>query len=301
LKHKSKKPKRINSNINFGYAFGVMCLVVSVMFVTLYSRAKEPVPAISVQGAGQTQALKIEVPTRQIFKGERLANVPFTTIDWPATSDLSSFAKSRAQLSDKFANTNISPYMPVPINAVADASSEANVVVEGIPPGYRAVSVKVDVESSVEGWAQTGNFVDVIVLRQSPDPDLGIEAKVIAENVKILSAGSSAEQTHQGSSAVRPPSTVTLLATAEDALKIRTASTLGRLTFSLRGVGDEIPSPAVAMNQKMLLGGSRTLTEKQKDDYKGQARGPDGKLYVLDSDSKWVKDIKEITRAPKEH
>lgn len=69
---------------------------------------------------------------------------------------------------------------------------------------------------AVEGWAQTGNFVDVIVLRQSGDPDLGIEAKVIAENVKILSIVSTVEQLSQNANAVRPPPTVTLLVSAED-------------------------------------------------------------------------------------
>lgn len=300
MKQKGKRPKKIKTELNISSIFGVVCLLGSVLIVTLFSRPVRVAPTLSSELSMVPQAIKVEVPTRQVFKGERLSGVPFTTIDWPATSDLSTFARSRAQLSDKFASTSISAYMPVPINATTDSSTESNAVVDGIPPGYRAVSVKVDVESSVEGWAQTGNFVDVIVLRQSVDPELGIEAKVIAENVKILSAGSSVEQPNQGTNAARPPSTVTLLATAEDALKIRTASTLGKLTFSLRGVGDEVPSPAISMNQKLLLGGSQTFNENQHGDYKGQARGPDGKLYVLDSDSKWVKDIKEITRSARE-
>lgn len=300
MKNKAKRPKKIKTGLQFSSTVAVFSFLFIVLFATMFFRSGGSTVPNQVDPLLRAQSLKIEVPTRQIYRGERIASVPFTTIDWPATGDLSAFVRSRAQLSDKFASATISAYMPVPMNATTDSSADANAVVDGIPPGYRAVSVKVDVESSVEGWAQTGSFVDVIVLRQSTDPELGIEAKVIAENVKILSAGSSVEQANQGANAVRPPSTVTLLASAEDALKIRTASTLGKLTFSLRGMGDEIPSPAISMNQKLLLGGSKTVGEKHGEDYKGQARGPDGKLYVLDSDSKWVKDIKEITHVTKE-
>lgn len=297
---KTKKPRRIRSSRPFNALFGAGFLVLSIALLLVLLGSKESAKVDRADSLVNFHSIKIDVPSRQIYKGERLSEVPFTSVEWPSNSDISSFAQSRAQLSTKYAKSQLTAFSPVPLNATTDSSAEANAVVEGIPQGFRAISVKVDVESSVEGWAQTGNFVDVIVLRQSGDPELGIEAKVIAENVKILSTGSTVEQVGQSSNAVRPPPTVTLLVSAEDALKIRTASTLGKLTFSLRGLGDDSSVNAISMNQKTLLGENKTNYNKPKDLFKGQARGPDGKLYVLDSDSKWVKDIKELSSSTRE-
>jgi Flp pilus assembly protein CpaB len=146
----------------------------------------------------------------------------------------------------------------------------------------------------VEGWVRSGSFVDVILLKQEQSSRSGISAKIIAENVRILSAGRSTEPLNGQTSAPRAPATVTMLVSQANALKIKTAASVGKLTFSLRGIGDTEPAIARTVNQGELLDSAKNIIPK-KQAYKGRATGPDGKTYVLGADSQWVRTLEERT------
>jgi len=299
---KLSKPKKISSSVSpnkLPWVIAGASVLLSLVFAGLRLNV-DTVPANASQSL-QPQMIEIEVPSRPVSRGEQLKAVSFSKIQWPNSPDAARFVKSLAEVREYYANMPLAPFSPIQLSSLTKSSHEANAVVEGIPQGFRAITVKVDVESAVEGWAQTGAYVDVILMRQGIDPEAGIEAKVIAENVKILSAGASAESSNTQSKSTQAPATVTLLVSQEDALKVRTASTIGKLTFALRGLGDQSPTLTTNMNQKVLLGGARVLQGTGKDsNFKGSARGPDGNLYVLDADAKWVRqadmDKKEAAR-----
>lgn len=227
--------------------------------------------------------IMVPAPTRNIAKGERLAAVPFTTIKWPRSRISSEYLQSEDLHKEAVAALPLSKYLPVPLTSISQDLSDGNLVTERIPPGMRAITVRVDAEAAVEGWAQSGNFVDVIMVRQGKES--GLESKVIAENIKILSAGRSAEPALNDQASPQPPSTVTLLVNQEDALKIKTASTLGKLTFALRGSGDQSPTTAIRLDQRTLLGAGKATTQI----ITGVARGPNGQMYTLGNSSRWVK------------
>jgi Flp pilus assembly protein CpaB len=292
MKRNIKKPRKIHSFSRSAmlpwYLLGIV-LLLFILFVGVRLQVDSSQAVASVQN--EVVMVSLDVPSRQVKKGEALNQVPFTTIQWPGSSAAGKFIVSKESYKDFYAATILPAFSPVSISSISQTPLDINVVAGGIPSGYRAITVKVDVESAVEGWAQTGNFVDVILMKQSKDPELGIEAKVIAENVKILSAGASAEIPGGGVKNTQAPPTVTLLVSQEDALKVRTAATIGKLTFALRGIGDESPTLAVHMSQKNLLGGSRSLTlDKVKERIKGKAKGPDGSIYILDSNSEWIEE-----------
>jgi len=294
-KKKVNRPKKVTS-----YSFNAVlpwaiCGVV-ILFAIVFTGVRLQVNSSNANALPQNSLemmVQLEVPSRPIAQGEQLKTIPFTKVQWPNSPEVARFMKFASEYREHYAKTALLAFSPVPISSLANSAKDANAVVEGIPSGYRAITVKVDVESAVEGWAQAGNYVDVIVMRQSSDPELGIEAKVIAENVKILSAGASVESATGSSKNAMTPPTVTLLVSQEDALKVRTAVNIGKLTFALRGLGDESPTLAVNMNQKTLLGGARSLQVSKREGFKGSARGPDGHLYVLDEEARWVKSISE--------
>ena len=153
------------------------------------------------------------------------------------------------------------------------------------------IGENVDAESAVEGWARSGSFVDVILLRMTDNTRKGLEAKIIAENVKILSANRSTEPIGGSTTAPRAPTTVTILATQEDALTIKTAASIGKLTFALRGRDDQSPTLVTTMNQQRLLGQSRDVSN-QVSSLKGFAKAPDGRVFVLGGDAKWIRSKK---------
>lgn len=104
---------------------------------------------------------------------------------------------------------------------------------------------------------------------------------------RFLSAGSSAQPLASRESAPKAPGTVTLLVDQEDGLKIATASGLGKISFALRGEGDNGPAYTRTVDQRRILGGV-AQPESKKERFAGKARGPDGRVYLLKQDSEWI-------------
>lgn len=233
------------------------------------------------------QHSKFPVPTRAVAKGERLSGVPFVFQEFEEDFAPQEPLRDLQNASDLYAATSLSAYTPIIRRALSEKPLDRNVVVERIPEGMRAITVKVDVESAVEGWARSGNSVDVILIESNPREGSPFRSTIIAENVTILSAESSALPLDSDDRAPKAPSSVTLLTTQEDALRIKTASHIGRLTFALRGNGDELPASSHTFNGKRLLASS--TSDALRNNIEGYARGPDGKTYVLRKHAAWIR------------
>lgn len=283
---KKRRPKRLNRTNSRLMLIGGASLSALVFCAAVLPHQPAPTPPPVL--APEDDSVIIPTPSRPIARGEQLSNVQWTYLKWPKSRIGNEYLTSIQDYQKAVAISPLPQMLPVPRAALSFNGVEANAVVEGIPQGMRAITVKVDIESSVEGWARSGNTVDVIVIRASKDSADGLEAKVIAENVKILSAGRSTEAQASGSTAPSAPSTVTLLVNQEDSLKIKTASNFGKLTFALRGTDDSLPATSVAMNQRAMLGGKKREASRARN-FRGYARGPDGKLYVLDDHSRWLR------------
>lgn len=284
-----KRPKKLKHRQGLtttAIAAAVICLAAAGM--TAAKASAPPPAAVQPLSIVEDDSVLIPTPARTLAKGEKLSSVELAEIRWPKSRLTGQYVASKLDLTDAYTLTPLPKLLPIPVSAISKQPVDSNTLVEGIPEGMRAITIKVDAEAAVEGWASPGNYVDVIVIRVGKDSDIGLEAKIIAENVKILSAGRSAAQAGGSDTAPHAPTTVTLLVNQEDALKIKTAANVGKLNFSLRGAGDGLPASALAMNQKKLLGGASPLPKKA-DSAKGFARGPDGKEYVLDNASRWTK------------
>ena len=288
----AKKPKKIT---RYSYRPELLILV-ALLFIALISvlggrkgATEQKIETVAV--ASEDDVVLIPTPLRSIAKGEKLQKVPFARTKWPKSQVNQKYIKSTEGYAKYVALTALPANLPIPVSAIAKSGSEGNAVIDSIPREMRAISIRVDDESAVEGWARPGDFVDVILLRQSKDSDIGIEAKVIAENVKILSAGKSAERSQNG----RTPATVTVLVDQEHALKVKAAANIGKLTFALRAGGDNTPTLAKRMDQRALLGNARASLPRSES-YRGKARGPDGKIYLLSNQSKWIKKEKVVEK-----
>ena len=227
----------------------------------------------------------LPTPTRQVVRGELLREVPHTMMKWPRSRLTDEYLESFLTPDSARALTALPRYLPVPRNAVADTLDESNAVVGGIPLGMRAITVKVDIESAVEGWAESGSSVDVLLISPDARTQGSQQARVIADNIRILSAGRSVEPA-EGGAAQRPPSTVTLLTTQEQALAIKAAASLGKITFALRGARDGAPSLTTTVTARAIDAPHPTTADAHS--YRGTAKGPDGKRYVLIDNFRWM-------------
>jgi pilus assembly protein CpaB len=100
-----------------------------------------------------------------------------------------------------------------------------------IPPGMRAVSVRVNEVVAVAGFVIPGTRVDVLLTGNPRGTDEPLTTTVL-ENVEVLAAGQKLQRSAQGEPQSVP--VITLLVSPEDAQKLTMASSEGHIQLALR-------------------------------------------------------------------
>lgn len=100
-----------------------------------------------------------------------------------------------------------------------------------IPPGMRAVSVRVNEIVSVAGFVTPGTRVDVL-LTGTPGGTAEQQTTTVLQNVAVLASGHTLERTSTGEA--QNTAVITLLVTPDDAQRLTLASSEGRIQLSLR-------------------------------------------------------------------
>lgn len=266
----------------------LLCIICGLVAAVIGFRPQQSQTSAdsSIRVARDFDTILVPVPHRDVVKGQRVGETKFITIKWPKSYLVGDYLREADAYQDHLAKTLLPAFMPVPLSSLSKTRTPGNSVTERIPEGMRAVTVTLNSESAVEGWVQSGSHVDVVVLRRKAGRAGEIQSRVIAENVQVLSAGRSSEPVAQGPTVLRVPDTITLLVSQDDALRISAASEVGRVTLTLRGIGDQQPTYVRRMNQREILG-LPTMRIREPKRYRGTARGPDGKHYVLTENEHW--------------
>lgn len=124
-----------------------------------------------------------------------------------------------------------------------------------IPPGMRAVSVKVNDVVSVAGFAIPGTHVDVLLTanpNRDGDPN-AVTTITLLSNVQVLTAGQQMEQSPNGK-----PETVTvitLLVNPQGAEKLALADGYGHILLALRNPLDRASEGIAPLVNASLFGG----------------------------------------------
>ena len=134
-----------------------------------------------------------------------------------------------------------------------------------VPEGMRAVSVKGDLTTIVEGFANINSTVDVVLVENG-------KATIIAENAKIISINGKKTALTDKSEFTKN-STVSLLVEKKQALGITSALSRGLITFILKDFADASPW------------GQKTFTE---DDFNSEIKDPNGKRKIIKKNGIWV-------------
>jgi len=128
-----------------------------------------------------------------------------------------------------------------------------------IPPGYRAVSVKIDEVSGVAYQMQPGDWVDVIVVMDINTGTQGKKetiAEVILQHIQVAAIGYGTNpEAEANPSKLKPAKSATLLVPEEEVPKLHLAGTRGKITLAMRGEDDKSQnSPAVAYGSEIMRG-----------------------------------------------
>src|ERR1700724_2610086 len=118
-----------------------------------------------------------------------------------------------------------------------------------IPPGMRAVSVRVNEVVSVAGFVGPGTRVDVL-LTGTPNGSSESQTTTVLQNVAVIASGHTLERNAAGEAQNTP--VITLLTSPEDAERLTLASAEGKIQLSLRNPLDTHQESVEAANAKGL-------------------------------------------------
>jgi len=135
-----------------------------------------------------------------------------------------------------------------------------------IPPGMRAVSVRVNDTTSVSGFVQPGTHVDVL-LTGNPQGSNEQQTTTVLKNVAVIATGQKLERGASGEPQSAP--VVTLLVSPDDAERLTLASSQGHIQLALRNPLDTKQEDVDAVRSNSLYKGGTepapaTATRKTK-------------------------------------
>jgi pilus assembly protein CpaB len=130
-----------------------------------------------------------------------------------------------------------------------------------IPPGMRAVSVRVNEVVSVAGFVGPGTRVDVL-LTGIPTGTTEQQTTTVLQNVAVIASGHTLERNAAGEAQNTP--VITLLTSPEDAERITLASAEGKIQLVLRNPLDTHQDTVDATNAKELYKGGTAVTPQPK-------------------------------------
>ena len=143
-----------------------------------------------------------------------------------------------------------------------------------IPPGMRALSVKVNEVVGVAGFVVPGTRVDVMVTLPGKNRDEDSTTRVVVSNVQVLTAGTRYDQENAKDGAPIPSTVVTLLVAPADGEKIALAASAGQIMLTLRNPLDQDPTATSGVRTTALFGAA-AAAPKAPAVRRGPARPPE--------------------------
>ncbi len=266
--------------------FAVIGLVISLAMLVIVFNSK---------GKGKEQATKKEEPVqiqttsgtvtlyaseKFVRQGSKLSDYKFREVYWPRNSVPDGAVRNLAEMQDMYAKLDIPNGVPIQADHL---TKEKGATILDITSGMRAVTIPIDEKSGVEGWAQPGSRVDVILTYMQ---DAELKSKIMVEYARVLSLGGDSRDAAQrnvaGTQTVQAQRTITLEVTPGDALKVQTALQLGKLSLILRDGGDSKTSDKMEVTQGEI-GGNAKNKKPDNTCSKGTMR-MGGKEYMINCD-----------------
>jgi len=125
-----------------------------------------------------------------------------------------------------------------------------------IPPGMRAVSVRVNEVIGVAGFVVPGTHVDVLLTGAPSSAGNSEQTTTVLENVAVIASGQKLEKSPSGQPQVAP--VITLLVSPDDAQKLTLAQSQGKIQLALRSPLDTKQTELSAVRADSLYRGAAT-------------------------------------------
>jgi len=213
--------------------------------------------------------------------------------------------KSPATIVNRYSKVPLLPDKPIFIEQLLAGSD--NLVTRKITPGFRAVTIRADDVTGIEGWGTPGAKVDVLWISNTSGAGAASEPSIttIVQGAQVLSVAGKVDPTQIGPQSqagavkdgpndkvIEPPAgasgkntavltnfTVTLLVSPEDGKKLHLANATGKLALMLRGDLDSMSAvnrSDTTLTERKLFEGGDTSQAKEQVEGSVKVRRDDG-------------------------
>jgi pilus assembly protein CpaB len=194
----------------------------------------------------------VVVAAADLAVGAELTADSLRTIDWPASS------VPDGAMEDPKEVVGRGLILPViknePILPMKLASKEAGSgLPPAIPPGLRAVSVRVNEVIGVAGYVLPGTRVDVVATLNPTSQTADMTSKIVLTDVLVLAAGTKLEQPNDKEKPIAV-TVVTLLVDPDEAERLTLASSEGKIQLALRNPLDRARPVTRGVRPAWLIG-----------------------------------------------
>lgn len=175
---------------------------------------------------------QVWVATRNLGVGTLVRDTDIASAPWAGTVPVNAVLK-KENLVGRGVTASIYQDEPILESRLAPVGAGAGLAAM-IPPGMRAVAIRVTDITGVAGFVTPGQHVDVLITGMPPGANQrgGTLSKTLLQNVQVLSAGQKLEKDPEGKPISVP--VVNLLVTPDDAETLSLASTETKIQLILR-------------------------------------------------------------------
>ena len=194
----------------------------------------------------------VAVAARSLPTGSRITEEDVKLVAWPARNPISGAFSEVKPILDRGLVAAVEENEPFTETKLAPLGSGAGLP-PSIPPGMRAMSVKVDEVIGVAGFVVPGTRVDLVVTLRGTGPADESMSRTVASNVLVLTAGTRFDQEQAKEGKALPSTVVTLAVSPSDAERVALAASEGKISLALRNPLDVAPTETAGVH----LGGLR--------------------------------------------
>jgi len=200
----------------------------------------------------QLPTLPVVVAASDLDVGAELTKEDLRIIQWPKNAMPATAISNPAEIIGRGLVLPViqnEPILPMKLAAVGAGAG----LPPTIPPGLRAVSVRVNEVIGVAGYVLPGTRVDVVATVSASGQGGDMTSKVILTNVQVLAAGTKIERDTEKNKPIAV-TVVTVLVNPEEAERLTLASTEGKIQLALRNPLDKSMPVTPGIRPAALLG-----------------------------------------------
>ena len=211
--------------------------------------------------AQQTRAVKLWTPVQDIKRGVAITEAMIRPLAFPAALVPPGALSDAQKIVGRVPHTGAPAGVPILESMLLPPGAAPGVQV---PPGLRAVAVKIDESSGVDYHLEPGCRVDVVgVFTIRTNNRSETLAKTILEDVEVAAVGerlapespgpNEGPAAEKGGRRERPARAVTLLVKPEQVPTLHLAEQKGKIKLAMRGTLDDGRSPQAAQVSEAVL------------------------------------------------